>query len=487
MEEQLRKCLRKYESQQTAATSTEDSQAFLSAAKEALEGDQSHLLKSVVQDDKNQAFIFSVGWDLLSVIGTYLSENNDQAEANINCSTVIEKIAEVGKTKEVFIGLLEQLDQFLDSAVSRLFFHPLQTVLRKFGSSKSLYLDQALDQLHACIEAIPLPQYDGLDRKQKRLLIQDEDYQQLEETCVDLVEFVAPFVFEIQETVGRVEEEDLQSRKGFREALSARKEIQRFLIRLLEYPLVFVEVDFDATSDPTGGEEKEPSRLAYESGFCTCCKQILTYLTDMRCSITSLLSHIPDTPEPKEAAATAEADEVQDEQRHLSMLGLSNLVYLVHTVRLQEARRPSVYSPDYLFALHKIHVATLLQKTEEPTLSKGMELLLTLTNQVEELALSSQLLMEDIYMNIPKTLIRIMVTHTSETLRKRAVHILPIYIDKFDWKGRYRLLTVLLESSEHSGVKGFLIGRIKEYVHATLQSVSWFLSLLLDVALQNHF
>lgn len=52
------------------------------------------------------------------------------------------------------------------------------------------------------------------------------------------------------------------------------------------------------------------------------------------------------------------------------------------------------------------------------------------------------------------------------------MHILPIYIDKFDWKGRYRLLTVLLESSEHSGVKGFLIGRIKEYVHATLQDVS---------------
>lgn len=92
-------------------------------------------------------------------------------------------------------------------------FVGLCSVLRKFGSSKSLYLEQALDQLHACIEAIPLPQYDGLDRKQKRLLIQDEDYQQLEETCVDLVEFVAPFVFEIQETFGRVEEEDLQSRK----------------------------------------------------------------------------------------------------------------------------------------------------------------------------------------------------------------------------------------------------------------------------------
>lgn len=42
------------ESQQTAAVSTEDSQAFLSAAKEALEGDQSHLIKSIVQDDKNQ-------------------------------------------------------------------------------------------------------------------------------------------------------------------------------------------------------------------------------------------------------------------------------------------------------------------------------------------------------------------------------------------------------------------------------------------------
>lgn len=94
-------------------------------------------------------------------------------------------------------------------------------------------MEQALEQLHACMESIPLPQYDGLDRKQKRLLIQDEEYQQLEETCVDLVEFVSPFVFEVRDAVAKMEEDDLTSRK-------VRKYLQ--LLKCLDYRAAYCVV-----------------------------------------------------------------------------------------------------------------------------------------------------------------------------------------------------------------------------------------------------
>ncbi|PIK43545.1 putative glomulin [Apostichopus japonicus] len=93
-------------------------------------------------------------------------------------------------------------------------------------------------------------------------------------------------------------------------------------------------------------------------------------------------------------------------------------------------------------------------------------------------------------MKLPETLINIMVRHTSEALRQKSVRILPVYMDKFDWKGRYRLVTVLLKSAEHSGVKGFLIGRIKDYVHLTLQqnvNNEWFVGSHLRQILPSIF
>ena len=47
--------------------------------------------------------------------------------------------------------------------------------------------------------------------------------------------------------------------------------------------------------------------------------------------------------------------------------------------------------------------------------------------------------------------------------------MLPRYISCYDWKGRYRLLRTLLKSTEHTGVCGLLIGKVKDYVHETLE------------------
>ncbi|PIK46830.1 putative glomulin [Apostichopus japonicus] len=470
----------KYRCQQTVEVNEEDSHAFLSSAKEVLANQQSDVLKSIVLNEDNKAFIHSIAWDLLTTIGSHLVDHSDEADTNVDCIFIIERIVEVGKAKEIFIGLLEQLDQFLDSAVARLFFRPLQTVLTKFGSSKDLYMEQALEQLHACMESIPLPQYDGLDRKQKRLLIQDEEYQQLEETCVDLVEFVSPFVFEVRDAVAKMEEDDLTSRKKFRSTLKIRDEIQRFLLRLMEYPLVFVEVDFLILQQEVD-KIPEGEKTSYESGFCTCMKQILSYLADMRVSFSSLFSYKSNSQQEYEEVGSLEAEE---DQCQLSILGISNLAYITQSVGLADARVP------LSTALHKIHIATLLKKTEEPALFKGLELLHTLVDQIDSLTICSNLLQDDIYMKLPETLINIMVRHTSEALRQKSVRILPVYMDKFDWKGRYRLVTVLLKSAEHSGVKGFLIGRIKDYVHLTLQqnvNNEWFVGSHLRQILPSIF
>ncbi|KAF6108911.1 glomulin, FKBP associated protein [Phyllostomus discolor] len=56
-----------------------------------------------------------------------------------------------------------------------------------------------------------------------------------------------------------------------------------------------------------------------------------------------------------------------------------------------------------------------------------------------------------------------------ETLRKKGLAMLQLYINKLDAQGKYTLFRCLLNTSNHSGVEAFVIQNIKNQIDISLK------------------
>ncbi|XP_072015112.1 glomulin-like [Amphiura filiformis] len=494
-----------------------DTGVFITAAQTGLENGEAALLQEIICSDLYKGLAEILGWDLLPVLSPHLTTSEKNDEVYINCVKIVNRLAEVGKPKEMMLGLLEQVDRFLDDSVYRDFLKPLQTVLQRIGISKNLFFSQTLDTLYAHVRTLKFPKQESTaDQDEKRLMVQDSDYLRIEETMSALLEFVAPFVFLIQQSRELDEANDLEVNP----ADGTRIEIMRFLLELLDYPLAFVELnEMESESSASGDHETEP----WNSVCRSCALQIMTYLKDMNCSFSTLLLYSEQynkqeldggksassksgssggtkgdddnkagassgTKEDDENNASgskgddegggskddkdvAMEDEDEDEEDNkLPLLGLSCFAYLTIAEEIEAEMLPSVYSPQYLLKVNLVHLASMLSRMEDCAIWKGIELLSSLVAKLEPHTLSSSLLQDNgLYQELPQRLVVIMVRCPSTPVRQKAVRVLPRYISCYDWKGRYRLLRTLLKSTEHTGVCGLLIGKLKDYVHETLE------------------
>ncbi|GAB1289939.1 Glomulin [Apodemus speciosus] len=191
-------------------------------------------------------------------------------------------------------------------------------------------------------------------------------------------------------------------------------------------------------------------------------------------------------------------------------------------------------SPSYLLQLNMEHIEVFLQRTEQSIYSKGLELLETSLLRLEDSSLCYQYLEIKSFLAVPQGLVKVMTLCPIETLRKKGLALLQLYIDKLDSQGKYTLFrcvsaeglgtlhcsdktgekttteTVLygsvlpevqsaaalryeqwclLNTSNHSGVEAFVIQNIKNQIDLSFKKTynKWFagaqLISLLDLVL----
>ncbi len=171
----------------------------------------------------------------------------------------------------MFIGLLEQVDRFLDTLVD--FLRPLQTVMRRLGLTKPLYYKQILSTLYTHMEVLKVPSVNGMGIMERRLMSQDPDFSKVETTLVALLEFLVPIVWDVQQVFDE-KEVKRYSLKEITEIEGTRTEIMEFVLNLLEHPLVEMELKFsdDAEEDEQeemkeleGMDEEARDRLAHKN------------------------------------------------------------------------------------------------------------------------------------------------------------------------------------------------------------------------------
>ncbi|XP_041481407.1 glomulin-like [Lytechinus variegatus] len=437
---------------------------FLGSVRELVDREETAAVLEILQNDHYKELVESVAWDLFPIITPHVTDTETNNEVYNNSAQMLNTLAEIGKPKEMILGYLEQLDRFLDDGSYRTLLRPLSTVLMRFGLTKSYHLNQSFLLLYAHLQTIKFPSTQGLDEKQRRLLLEDPDVLRLGRSTIAVLEFLAPFIFQVEEMLyGNARELSELERT---EVENSKIEIAKLLIKILDYPLARTDLAWKAT-------EEDSDVPRHKSDFRLCAEQVMTYLSRLQFSFNQLLCYGRDFNLP--VAPSTEADDLLEDDQGpgditgLPALGLGCFVYLVQVEEMEDDRLPAVYSCDHLLQLTNMYIAALLRKAEEEPVFKGLSLLSLLVEGIEDGGLHHRILDNTFYEDLPQMLSVVMVMSPLNIVRQEALKVFPVYIRKFDWKGRYRLLQLLLKNTVHSGVCGMVIGMVKDYVHHTLQ------------------
>ncbi|XP_019482529.1 PREDICTED: glomulin isoform X3 [Hipposideros armiger] len=416
--------------------------------------DEGHIdqLLEIIQNEKNKVIIKHMGWNLVGPVVRCLLWNNKEDDKR-KYFLMLDLLIKLCNPKELLLGLLELIEEPSGKQISQiilLLLQPLQTVIQKLHSNKAYSVGLALSTVWSQLCLLPVPYSEEQ--------IQTDNYG-LCQCCMALIEFTKPFV---EEVIGD-KENSLENEK-------LKDELLKFCFKSLKCPLLtaqFLEQSEEAGNDPLrcfASEIIEPLRPQISTLF----PQPLMLLTSIPLAhsrqtvgILSAIGHpfpkmIFNHGRKKRTWDYLEFEEEEDKQLADSM---ASLAYLVFVQGISIDQLPMVLSPSYLLQFNMGHIEVFLQRTEESVFCKGLGL------------------------------VKVMTLCPVETLRKKSLAMLQLYINKLDSQGKYTLFRCLLNTSNHSGVEAFIIQNIKNQIDISLKRTynKWFtgpqLISLLDLVL----
>ncbi|XP_065597570.1 glomulin isoform X2 [Cyrtonyx montezumae] len=431
----------------------EDYNLFQVAGQKCLEDGYAAQLLEVIQNVKNKVIIKNMGWNLTSPLVRCILAYKQEDEKREHCLKILDQLVQLCNPKELFLGLLEQIEQASGEQVCQtimLLLQPLQTVLLKLQNKKAYSVGLSLAMIMNQLTPLPVPY-----TKQQ---IQ-EDKLGLCQCCNAVVNFAKPFVNEVKNVEKSSEYNDME----------LKEELLKFCMKSLKYPLLTAQLE------QVEGIEEHPFRH-----FAA---EIIDILLDIRELMPQVFLHH------KSRRSHWENEEFEDIERKNSADSLACLSYLVFVQHFGINYFPVVFSPAYLLQCNMTHIGVLLKRTEESVLSKGLDLFESSLLRMEDNGLFHQYLEFREFIDVPQDLVKVMTLCPIEHLRKKSLNILQLFIDKFEAEGKYTLFRCLLKTSNHAGVEGYIIKNIKDQIHLSLTAHDnvWFtghhLISLLDLVL----
>ncbi|XP_057356399.1 glomulin isoform X3 [Manis pentadactyla] len=406
-------------------------------------------LQSII---KRCVIIKNMGWNLVGPVVRCLLWNGKEDEKR-KYFLMLDLLVKLCNPKELLLGLLELIEEPSGKQISQiilLLLQPLQTVIQKLHNNKAYSVGLALSTLWSQLSLLPVP----YSKEQ----IQTDDYG-LCQCCKALIEFTKPFVEEVIDD----KENSLENEK-------LKDELLKFCFKSLKCPLLtaqFLEQSGEGGNDPLRCFASE----------------IIGFLSAIGHPFPKMIFNHE---RKKRIWDYLEFEEEEDKQLAGSM---ASLAYLVFVQGISIDQLPMVLSPSYLLQFNMGHIEVFLQRTEESVFSKGLDLLENGLLRIEDNSLLHQCLEIKSFLTVPQGLVKVMTLCPIETLRKKSLAMLQLYINKLDSQGKYTLFRCLLNTSNHSGVEAFIIQNIKNQIDVSLKRTynKWFtgpsLISLLDLVL----
>jgi hypothetical protein len=425
-------------------------------------------------------------WELTTLLAPSLTTKN--LKENPRWFTTVRRciahFARNGKSKEMVLALLEQIEGFKDDALFISLLPCLQDALLRLPVKRGRSLELALDTLACHISALPAPANWDLEGDEIKLLEMDETVRPFLNVVPAFVDFVQPFL----ESSGGGEGGEDEGRRWERRVL------KKHLLRLLQHPLAFLDLRFSAKE----AKPKTNSRELAESvvaGLCAVEKSFYRLLVQDVAEGRAVLIDRNKADKEKTAAATEDVEDVdmaeenaENERRsegrevggererdamldEFSELSAACLLYLVQVEWLGLACWPAVLNSVYKLHANLPSVKFLLTHPAHTAVYKGISLLSASLDAVADRSLTLNSLDDASFTPVVSSLITVMRFCPVRELRVSALNVFRTLFRKTHCPARHQLMKSVLSSCTHAGVKAVVVGMIKDDVAAALLKV----------------
>lgn len=380
-------------------------------------------------------------WDLIPVVIGKIRDDTLIIQPSLHgaCEELLSTIVLKSAPEEALLEFIEQIEVAKNDAQFSIILNPLQHLLKKLSVKRGRSLEWCLNSISTYIETIPIPDH-RLEGKERLLMDCDPNIRRISRVYSTLPPFYAYFIKELKNT----------------DNVNTKQIITAFLISLLGKPLIYIDMDPESNAQ---SELRQCCNTIIED-ICTLEKDVLKFLTNLE-----ICKRETQNTKARDSINNEEDMSPYDNREKINMTTLSGLVYAVFSGHFQipDIALPQVYNTEYLIHTAMLSSLHLLSFTEYGPLAKGISLFGALLKRLQNNT-SYVLLSASVHFELCKILVNVAIYSGFESIRKSAVNLIGIHVNKFDYKGRCVLIKYLLDIANHSGMIGYAITLYKNSI-----------------------
>ncbi|XP_023224079.1 glomulin-like [Centruroides sculpturatus] len=414
---------------------TNDSSEFLQKLTILLQDKKFEESLLIIKEKNNEEKVKEHAWDLLPEVLRWCRDSEDNIH---HCHEILMHFAKVANSKEILIGFLENSDDIIDNTYFKSLLMPLQTVLCNLPNKRGKSLEGTLRILHKYVDSLPPPEEHNLEGEERKLMDLDENVCRINDVMRAYLPFFDPFVKEVSlENCRNCE------MHYFDRILHQRSILCKYLLELLAYPLVYLDLSYDKKG-------KSTSRV--------CSERLINCLTQLQGNFFLLYNLLDD-----------QSEDIIKRNEYSPDLSIGNLAYLVFVENLGIDCIPQVFTHSYNFERHLIYIVALLSRQSNCVVYKGIHLAERLISILEDRTFNHE------YLDIPEfstflnSLFQVVLYCPIKELHYQARNLFLQYLNKLDSKAVYNLLYSQFCSQRQAKVRGLIINTYKIYMCRSLE------------------
>ncbi|XP_055624622.1 glomulin-like isoform X1 [Toxorhynchites rutilus septentrionalis] len=426
-----------------------------------------HQAAKVLQDKRYDARLQSECMDLVSTLADNLTPDNlrDNYDLFMSCEDLLKIVAAKCVPQEVLFELLEKIENTKNDDVFTSLLKALQIVLLRLKENKARSLEWSLNSIISYINGIKLPEYGtNFGEEEEKLLENDFTVRRILQLYMTVMLFLEPIVNEFGK---------LKCTSFRNTGVTRQNVVICFILQLMGKPLIYLNVH-------------EPDQAGVKTYTRQVAEDLVFAIVKLLGDVFSLLPYGEQRmrwPQ-KKISHTEEIIEdssfnifMNDEKCPIPSLAMFN--YLLLAENLLPTTCPKIYMPQYIYE-KGLYYCNILMDHEHPVAHyKGILLANSLRKLLGAERLNSFNLDLDVHHHFCKALSKIIVYSNIERNRKAGTFALRDYILQFDNEGRYLLTTNLIKTTEHDGLRSFIVTIYKDMLHSELgldNPSQWFIA-----------
>lgn len=381
-------------------------------------------------------------WEIVSVIIKKIDDDTLTIKPSLYaaCEQLLSIILERSTPEEALLVFIEQIELAKNDAQFSVSLTPLQQVLKKLSGKRGRSLEWCFNSIRTYIEGISIPDL-NLEEKECLLLDSIPNFRRITKIYSMLPLFYDPFIDEIM--------------KSSTDNTKAKEIVSVFLISLLGKPFIYFNVD---------------PNLGAESEIRENCKIIVKDICKLEKNVLKLLVHVDVCYRESQNTKSNQKKDLNEEDPYthrdkINITSLSGFFYAILSghFEIPSYSVPQIFKKEYLIHSVMPCVIHLLSFTEYGPLAKAITLCKVLVNFLDNKT-SDALLSSSVHFELCKSLVNVAIYSNYESIRKSAISLIEIHVNKFQYTGRCMLIKYLLDSSNHSGIIGYSITLYKNCV-----------------------